>query len=169
MKSVAAYIRVVVCAFSLGLFFATAGTAHADHMKWIPIKLCIELEYLLGIIVGLTGQLKAAFSMKVPFFNVDLNKTLCVLMIFGFPLTSSSITRMFISEECIRVIQAAVNLIAFTYLLLTWDGKEDEKTKAQGDIEIVPGATIFSPSPPRRRFAKPKSLRQKQLTHRASR
>ena len=167
MKSVAARIRVVTCVFAGCLFIAALVTAQSEKTKWMPVKLCIELEYVLGIIVSLTGLFWTSFSMLIPFFNVDFHNVLCVIMILGLPLTSSSITRMLISEENIRFIQAAVNFTAFVYLLLTWGGEKDKKTKAQGGIEIVPGATVFSPSSPRRRYAKPKSLRQMNLAHRA--
>ena len=168
MKSIATYIQVVTCLFAACLGVAAVATAHSDKANWIPIKLCIEVEYFLGIIVGLTGLSKASFSMLIPFSNVDFNKVLCVTMIFGFPFTSSSITRMIMSEVNIRFIQAVVNFTTAIYLLLTWGGREDKKSKAQGGIEIVPGATSFSPSPPRKRYTKPKSLRQIELAHRAS-
>lgn len=168
MESTAARIQVVTCVFAICVSIAAVGTARSDKTKWMPVQLCIELEYVLGIIVGLTSLYWTSFSILIPFVNVDFHNVLCVVMIFGFPLTSSSITRMIISEKNIRFIQAAVNFTAAIYLLFTWGGKKDTKTKAQGGIEIVPGATIFSPSPPRRRYAKPKSLRQMNVAHRAS-
>ena len=73
-------------------------------------------------------------------------------------------TKYLFTEKGIRWIQMFVNAAAFVYLILTWAINKDKKTTAQGDI-----VTVLSTSPPRRRYTKPKSLRQIEVVHRASR
>ena len=52
------------------------------------------------------------------------------------------------------------------YLAYAWGDSEDKKVKAKGDNETIPGEYI--PDPPPRRYAKPKSLRQRELASRVN-
>lgn len=47
-----------------------------------------------------------------------------------------------------------------------WGDAEDTETEAQGDKETIPGEHI--PGPRTRRYAKPKSLRQRELASRVN-
>ena len=65
------------------------------------------------------------------------------------------------------LIQALVNFTVCIYFMWAWGDNTDKKTIADGNIEVTPGAHMVGPT--RRRYAKPKSLRQREVASRVER
>ena len=128
------------------------------------LRVCMDPEYILGAIVGSIGVFYPSFSILI--WKRDIYKPVCMTIVLGFTVTSMYSTKFFLIEQGIRWIQAFVNAAAALYLAWAWGDREDAKNKAQGDIETIPGA--FLPGPPPRRYAKPKSLRQRELASRVN-
>ena len=157
-------VQFLINVFAFVLIFAAAGTAIVDKTNPEFLRVCMDLEYVLAAIVGSTGVFYPSFPILV--LKRDIYKPVCMTIVLGFMVASMSLSKFFLTERKIRLIQAVANAAACLYLVWAWGDREDEKTKAQRDTENIPGAYVPGPLP--RRYAKPKSLRQREVASHAN-
>ena len=107
--------QFLISAFAFLMIFAAAGTAIVDKANPKFLRVCMELEYILGAIVGSTSAFYPSFSIQV--LKRDIYKPVCMTIALGFMVTSMSSSRFFLTEQEIRSIQAVVNAAACLYLV----------------------------------------------------
>ena len=153
---------VLVAAFLLTAAAAAKAFRAKPDAKFLLVSM--DLEFILGRIVGANGVLYPSFPILIR--KRDIYKPVCLTIVLGFMVTSMSLSKLLLTEQIIRFIQALVNAAACVYLAYAWGDSEDKKAKAQGDNETIPGEYISGPPP--RGYAKPKSLRQRELASRVN-
>jgi hypothetical protein len=127
-------LSLVFVFFPLMMIVFTGGTAHHDKATSMQLYICMELEFILSGLVGLSGLFCKQFSM--PFLHTDMNKLLCVTTTVGFLLTSMATTKLLLIELHIRWLQTGVNAVAFAYLALTWADRTDRYNIARGNVDF---------------------------------